>query len=159
MAFEKAKVLKAAEKFLSQGKINAAIKEYRQIVDNDLDDLTTLNILGDLQARAGHKDEAISCFLKIADHYREQDFRLKAIAMYKKIEKLKPSDPPIAKRLADLYAAQGLIAEAGKAYCEAGGSLLENSQFEESLAAYSKARDLQPHDPEALKGLVSAHVA
>jgi len=40
MAFEKAKVLKAAEKFLSQGKINAAIKEYRQIVDNDADDLT-----------------------------------------------------------------------------------------------------------------------
>jgi hypothetical protein len=41
MAFEKAKVLKAAEKFLAQGKINSAIKEYRQIVDNDADDLTT----------------------------------------------------------------------------------------------------------------------
>lgn len=47
MVFEKAKVLKAAEKFLSQGKINAAIKEYRQIVENDEDDLTTLNMLGD----------------------------------------------------------------------------------------------------------------
>ena len=32
MAFDKAKVLKAAEKFLSQGKINAAIKEYRQAI-------------------------------------------------------------------------------------------------------------------------------
>jgi hypothetical protein len=32
MAFEKAKVIKAAEKFLSQGKISAAIKEYRQIM-------------------------------------------------------------------------------------------------------------------------------
>ena len=40
MAFEKAKVLKAAEKFLSQGKINAAIKEYRQIIKHDRDDLT-----------------------------------------------------------------------------------------------------------------------
>jgi len=30
MAFDKAKVLKAAEKSLSQGKINAAIKEYRE---------------------------------------------------------------------------------------------------------------------------------
>ena len=45
MAFEKAKVIKAAEKFLSQGKINAAIKEYRQIIANDDDDLTTLNML------------------------------------------------------------------------------------------------------------------
>jgi Flp pilus assembly protein TadD len=58
MAFEKAKVLKAAEKFLSQGKINAAIKEYRQIVDHEPDDLTTLNMLGDLHARAGKKEEA-----------------------------------------------------------------------------------------------------
>ena len=65
MAFEKAKVLKNAEKFLSQGKINAAIKEYRQIVDNDADDLTTLNMLGDLYVRSGKKDEAVRCFERI----------------------------------------------------------------------------------------------
>src|SRR5688572_16592890 len=87
MPFEKAKVLKAAEKFLSQGKINPAIKEYRQITENDPDDLTALNMLGDLLARAGNKDEAVSCFTRIAEHYRDQEFRLKAIAMYKKIEK------------------------------------------------------------------------
>ena len=53
MAFEKAKVIKAAEKFLSQGKISAAIKEYRQIIKHDDSDLTTLNMLGDLwRARA-----------------------------------------------------------------------------------------------------------
>ena len=58
MAFEKAKVIKAAEKFLSQGKINAAIKEYRQIIQHDHDDLTALNMLGDLLARAGEKQES-----------------------------------------------------------------------------------------------------
>ena len=99
MAFEKAKVLKAAEKFLSQGKIPAAIKEYRQIVDNDPDDLTALNMLGDLLARAGEKEEAATCFLRIAEHYREQEFRLKAIAMYRKIEKLKPRDPASPRSL------------------------------------------------------------
>ena len=51
MAFEKAKVIKAAEKFLSQGKISAAIKEYRQIIKND--PTTTLNMLGDLLAQGG----------------------------------------------------------------------------------------------------------
>ena len=68
MAFEKAKVLKAAEKFLSQGKINAAIKEYRQIINHDPQDLTAVNMLGDLLARAGQKDEAIACFSQIAEH-------------------------------------------------------------------------------------------
>ena len=99
MAFEKAKVIKAAEKFLSQGKINAAIKEYRQIIKHDDSDLTTLNMLGDLLARAGEKEEAATCFLRIAEHYREQEFRLKAIAMYRKIEKLKPRDPANRPRI------------------------------------------------------------
>jgi tetratricopeptide (TPR) repeat protein len=72
MAFEKAKVLKAAEKFLSQGKINAAIKEYRQIIEHDGDDLTALNMLGDLLARVGENEEAVSCFSRIAEYYREQ---------------------------------------------------------------------------------------
>jgi tetratricopeptide (TPR) repeat protein len=213
MAFEKAKVLKAAEKFLSQGKINAAIKEYRQIIENDDDDLTALNMLGDLLTRAGQKEEAVSCFTRIAEHYREQEFRLKAIAMYKKIEKLKPRDPETAKRLAELYAAQGLIvdaraqyliiadaytragetrqtlkvlhkiadldpqnadarfklaegylkeglkAEALKAYTEAANRMLEKGEFDKSLAAYSKAFELRPHDREILNGLLSTHVA
>jgi tetratricopeptide (TPR) repeat protein len=213
MAFEKAKVIKAAEKFLAQGKINAAIKEYRQIIDHDDNDLTTLNMLGDLLARAGEKEEAASCFLRIAEHYREREFRLKAIAMYRKVEKLKPRDPATAKELADLYAAQGLIADArtqylvvadaytragenkqtlkvlhriadldpqntdirlklaegylkermlvdaAKAYSEAATRLFENSEFEKSLSAYSKALELRPDDMVALKGLVSAHGA
>jgi tetratricopeptide (TPR) repeat protein len=213
MAFEKAKVIKAAEKFLAQGKISAAIKEYRQIIEHDDADLTTLNMLGDLLARAGEKDEAVACFLRIAEHFREQEFRLKAIAMYRKIEKLKPRDPATAKELGALYAAQGLIADArtqylvvadaytragdnrqtlkvlhriadldphnteiriklaqgyfkegmlvdaAKAYSEAANRLFESSQFEKSLAAYSKTLELHPHDMVALKGLVSAHAA
>src|SRR6266850_7066234 len=116
MAFEKAKVIKAAEKFLSQGKITAAIKEYRQIIAHDGDDLTTLNMLGDLLARAGEKEEAASCFLRIAEHFRDQGFTLKAIAMYRKIDKLQPREPEIAMQLAELYSTQGLIADARAQY-------------------------------------------
>ncbi len=213
MAFEKAKVIKAAEKFLSQGKIPAAIKEYRQIVDNDVDDLTTLNMLGDLLARAGEKEEAVTCFARIADHYREQGFALKAIAMFRKIDKLQPRDPATASKLADLYASQGLVVDAraqylvvadaytktgdtkrslkvlhkiadldpnntevrlkvaegylkenmqpdaAKAFAEAAQRMFENGQFEKSLAAYSRARELRPNDRAVLKGLVSAHTA
>ncbi len=213
MGFLKSKVVKAAEKFLSQGKINAAIKEYRQIVENDNDDLTALNMLGDLLARAGEKDEAATCFLRIAEHYREQEFRLKAIAMYKKIEKLKPREPEIAGKLADLYSAQGLVVdartqylvvadaftragnnkealqvlhkiadldpqntqvrlklaegylnegmqpEAGKAFSDAAGRLLDKGDYEKCLDAYTKALELRPQDRLVLRGLVSVHSA
>src|SRR5918998_237923 len=116
MAFDKAKVLKAAEKFLSQGKFTAAIKEYRQIVDNDADDLTTLNMLGDLYVRSGKNEEAVSCFERIAEHYSAQEFNLKAIAMYKKIERIRTRDPIVALKLAELYAAQGLVHDARSQY-------------------------------------------
>ena len=82
MGFDKTKVIRAAEKFLSQGKIPAAIKEYEKIVEEDPEDFTTLNMVGDLYARSGDKQEAAKCFALIAEHYREQGFNLKAIAMY-----------------------------------------------------------------------------
>ena len=146
MAFEKGKVLKAAEKFLSQGKINAAIKEYRQIVDNDLDDFTALNMLGDLLTRAGEKEEAISCFSRIAEHYRDQEFRLKAIAMYKKIEKLHPGDPTTAKTLAELYAAQGLIVDARAQYLIVADAYSRAGDSKSTLKVLHKIADLDPHN-------------
>jgi tetratricopeptide (TPR) repeat protein len=148
MAFEKAKVIKAAEKFLSQGKISAAIKEYRQIMKNDPDDLTTLNMLGDLLARAGEKDEAASCFLRIAEHYRDREFRLKAIAMYKKVEKLKPRDPAIARQLGDLYAAHGLIADARAQYLVVADASTRSGHTRETLKVLHTIADLDPQNTE-----------
>jgi tetratricopeptide (TPR) repeat protein len=148
MAFEKAKVIKAAEKFLSQGKINAAIKEYRQIIKHDDSDLTTLNMLGDLLARAGEKEEAATCFLRIAEHYREQEFRLKAIAMYRKIEKLKPRDPVIAKELGDLYSAQGLIADARTQYLVVADAHTRAGRSKDTLEVLHKIADLDPQNTD-----------
>lgn len=148
MAFEKAKVIKAAEKFLSQGKINAAIKEYRQIIKHDDSDLTTLNMLGDLLARAGEKEEAATCFLRIAEHYREQEFRLKAIAMYRKIEKLKPRDPVIAKELGDLYSAQGLIADARTQYLVVADAHTRAGRSKDTLDVLHRIADLDPQNTD-----------
>ncbi len=148
MVFEKAKVLKAAEKFLSQGKINAAIKEYRQIVENDEDDLTTLNMLGDLCVREGHNEEAISCFAKIAEHYSEQEFNLKAIAMYKKIDRLQPRDPVIASKLAALYATQGLAADARAQYLIVADAYTRAGQTKQTFEVLHKVADLDPHNTE-----------
>ncbi|HKG60624.1 MAG TPA: tetratricopeptide repeat protein [Pyrinomonadaceae bacterium] len=148
MAFDKAKVLKAAEKFLSQGKFNAAIKEYRQIVDNDVDDLTTLNMLGDLYVRSNKKEEAISCFERIAEHYSAQEFNLKAIAMYKKIERLRPRDPVVALKLADLYGNQGLVHDARAQYLVVADAYTKSGDNKRALDIFHKIADLDPNNTE-----------
>jgi len=158
MAFEKAKVLKAAEKFLSQGKINSAIKEYRQIVDNDADDLTTLNMLGDLYVRAGKKDEAVSCFERIAQHYGAQEFNLKAIAMYRKIERLRTRDPIVAMKLAELYAAEGLVHDARAQYLVVVDAYTRSGDNKRTLEILHKIADLDPNNTEVRLKLADGYV-
>jgi tetratricopeptide (TPR) repeat protein len=149
MAFDKAKVVRAAEKYLAQGKIPAAIKEYRQIVENDKDDFTALNMLGDLYVRQNDKQEAAQCFIRIAEHYREEGFQSKAIAMYKKIDRLNPRSPEIATKLALLYETQGLIVDARAQYMIVAEAWLRDGQTRKALEIFRKVADLDPQNTEA----------
>lgn len=142
MAFDKTKVVRAAEKYLAQGKIPAAIKEYRAIVEHDPTDFTALNMLGDLHARAGSKEEAAKAFTRIAEHYREQGFALKSIAMYKKIDRLQPGSIEIAGKLATLYEVQGLNVDARAQYLIVADALSKANQPQKALEILRKIADL-----------------
>lgn len=148
MGFDKTKVIRAAEKFLSQGKIPAAIKEYEKIVDEEPEDFTTLNMLGDLYARVGDKQEAAKCFALIAEHYREQGFNLKAIAMYKKIDRMQPGSPEMAAKMAPLYEAQGQMVEARASYLILAESYTRGGQSQKALEILRKIADLDPNNVE-----------
>lgn len=148
MTFDKVKTLRAAEKFLEIGKIPAAIKEYCKIVEEEPDDFTTLNILGDLHVRVGNHPAAISCFRRIADHYREQEFALKAIAMFRKIDRLQPNDVEIATNLADLYAQQELIVEARSHYLVVANAYAKSGDTQAGLGILSKIADLDPQNTD-----------
>jgi tetratricopeptide (TPR) repeat protein len=148
MIFDKAKTLRAAEKYLELGKIPAAIREYTQIVTNEPDDFATINTLGDLHVRVGNQPAAISCFRRIAEHYREQDFGLKAIAVYKKIDRLQPGDTEIATSLADLYARQDLVVEARAHYLAVADAHNRSGAKQEALEILRKIADLDPQNTD-----------
>ena len=158
MAFDKVKTLRAAEKFLEIGKIAAAIKEYCQIVAVDADDFTTLNMLGDLYTRVGNTSEAVTCFRRIADHYREQGFGLKAIAMYKKIDRLQPNDIDIATHLADLYAAQDLIVEARTHYLAIVDAHNRAGAAQSALDILRRIADLDPQNTQIRTKLANGYL-
>ena len=97
MGFDKAKAIRAAEKYLASGKIPSAIQEYTRIVEYDAGDFNALNTLGDLYARIEKRSEAAACYRRVAEHYREQGFTLKAVAMYKKLTRFAPEDQQTAQ--------------------------------------------------------------
>jgi tetratricopeptide (TPR) repeat protein len=158
MAFDKAKVIRAAEKYLAQGKIPAAIKEYRQIVENDPDDFTVLNMLGDLYARQDNKQQAMQCFMRIAEHYREEGFQSKAVAMYKKIDRLNPRNAEIAGKLALLYETQGLIVDARAQYMVVAEAWMKDGQTRKALEIFRKVADLDPQNTEARVKLAQGYM-
>ena len=112
MAVQRDKVIANAEKLVAKGKIEPAIKEYERLLEDSPNDVNTLNRIGDLWVRVNRNDEAVKVFSKIADHYSKDGFFLKAIAIFKKINKLDPSKLDIYAKLADLYAKLGLAMEA-----------------------------------------------
>jgi tetratricopeptide (TPR) repeat protein len=148
MGFDKAKAISAAEKYLAQGKIPSAITEYCRIVERDPNDQSALNTLGDLYVRVNKQQDAIDCFQRVADHYREQGFTLKAIAVYKKISRLDPSLPVVAQRLAVLYEQQGHFVEAREQYLAIADTFARAGKTRESLDALRRSADLEPNNVE-----------
>ena len=68
MAVQRDKVIASAEKLVAKGKIEPAIKEYERLLDDNPNDVNTLNRIGDLWVRINRNDEAVKPFGKIADH-------------------------------------------------------------------------------------------
>src|ERR1700745_199183 len=145
MAVQRDKVIANAEKLVAKGKIDAAIKEYERLLDDNPNDVNTLNRIGDLWVRINRNDEAVKTFGKIADHYSRDGFFLKAIAIYKKINKLDPSKLDIYAKLADLYGKQGLAMEAKRQYQVLADYYLKHGDPANALAIYRKISELDPN--------------
>lgn len=159
MSFDKEKTRRTAEKNLSQGKIQAAIRDYCQIVEHDGKDFNTLNMLGDLYVRVEARSEAIVCFERIAQHYNSQGFAHKAIAMYKKILRLMPNSSDISAKIAPLYQTLGLVAEARSYYLTVAEAHQRSGNQLQALEIWSRIADLDPNDTNTRIKLAQNYLA
>jgi tetratricopeptide (TPR) repeat protein len=159
MGFDKAKSVRAAEKYLAQGKIPAAIQEYERIVGFDPADFNALNTLGDLYSRVENKSDAIACFRRVAEHYREQGFTLKAVAMYKKLTRFGGSDDKTALALASLYEQQGLMVEARQQYMIAADNFARTGDTGQALEVLRRIADLDPSNTQIRLRLAESYAA
>ena len=148
MSFDKTKAMRNAERFLSQGKIRAAINEYQRVVENDPRDFSTLNILGDLHAKNFNNQEAVGCFTQVAEHYNNQGFSHKAIAIYNKIFRIEPDSMEVSAKLAQLYHLKGSVSEARKHYTTLAEKYQSQGKKIEALTIWKQIADLDPNNTE-----------
>jgi len=153
MAFNKAKALQEAHKYVAQEKIVRAIKQYKMIAEKDPLDLILLNVIGDLYVHEGNTTEALKYFYKLAEAYSREGYNVKAIAIYKKISKIDRDKADPLLRLAELQLAQGLSREAREQYRTAFQFFERTGRKEKSLEMLRKLCQLTPKSPDAHLGL------
>jgi tetratricopeptide (TPR) repeat protein len=133
MAFNRARAQQEAERSLAQGRVAEAAQRYVDLVENDPSDLALINLAGDLCVRARNIPEALRLFRRLAESYVHEGYVLRAIAIYKKILKLEPSNVDAMLRLAGLYRLQGLGREAHDLYAQALAVCQERKLQEKAL--------------------------
>src|SRR3984957_2170521 len=147
MAFNKNKALDNALKFLNQGKIPQAIGEYQHILRVDPKDQATLMTVGDLYARQGDMTQAIEYFERLAQVYLNDGFNSKAIAIYKKIAKLAPTELAPLERLADLYVQQGVLSEARPLFLQIAEAHLKANHAPKAVDVLNRLLEVEPENP------------
>ena len=140
------KVKQDAEKEERAGRVDKAILLYRQLVDDNPRDWNTIKKIGDLYVRLNKNKEASGEYAKVAEFYSRDGFLLKAIAVWKQINKLDPSILEPYVNLADLYAKQGLMVEAKGQYQIVVDEYIKRGRVREAGDALKKMADIDPSD-------------
>ena len=95
----KEKLLASAQKSIIKGQTTRAIKDYQKIVALDPKDMRCRQKLADLCSKAKRPADAIESYEIVARNFAERGFYLKAIAVYKQMQRLDSSQVEIYQKL------------------------------------------------------------
>ncbi len=151
------RIIQSAEKHLSRGRLDQALKDYLRLLEESPSDSFALNKAGDLCVRMGRPADGIVHFSRIAETFSADGFFLKAIAIYKKINKIDPTRLDIYERLAELYSRQGLTQDARSHYQTLAEQSLKRNDLPGAIGAYGKLAALEPTDLKVQSRLADLH--
>lgn len=113
---KKDKQIEEAQKFVMRGQFDKAAKVYEQILAAEPAAISQRQKLAELLIKCGRSDDARKEFETIGKHFAKNGFYLKAIAVYKQLQKLFPTDISLSLILAELNEKHGLIANSLSEY-------------------------------------------
>ena len=142
MATNKDKLLESAQKNLKKKQIGKAIKDYAKIVELDPVDIRSRQKLAELYVRTSKNTEAYEQYEAVAKYFSSNGFYLKAIAIYKQMQRLDPGQIAIFSRLAELNEKQGLLGNALSEYRNLVDYYGRNGMIADEIKTLEKMRDL-----------------
>jgi len=142
LAANKDKLLESAQKSLKKKQIARAIKDFTKVVEIDPADVRSRQKLAELLVRSGRNAEAYEHFEAVAKYFSSNGFYLKAIAIYKQMQRLDPSELSLFSRLAELNEKQGLVGNALAEYRNLVNHYEKNGMVADVIRILEKMRDL-----------------
>jgi pilus assembly protein FimV len=123
-----------------------AIELLKQIVQENPRDWNTVNRIGDLYAKLNKLKEANEQYIKVARYFADDGFYLKSIAVWKKVLRNDPSLVDGQVALGDLYARQGLVAEAKQTYMGVIDEYVKRNKIREAGEVLKRLAEVDPSD-------------
>lgn len=143
---KKDKFIEEAQRLVLRGQLDKAAKIYAQVVALEPSAINFRQKLAELLIKTGHSDDARVEFEVIGKHYAAHGFNLKAIAVYKQLQKLFPQDIAITMTLAGLNERHGLMGNALAEYKQVFDYYEKASNAEESLKILARMQDIDPNN-------------
>ncbi len=149
MAIDRSTVLHSAQLFASRGQFDAAINEWKKLSADSPGDGSIFNSIGELHLKRHATTDAVAAFVQAANAFRAEGATLKAIATFKKVLKLDPSQYDVFRHLGDLNAERGLLSSAIQDYLTLGKHYLKTGKSKAALEIYKKIVKQDPSNLDA----------
>lgn len=128
------------------GRLDKAIEALKQVVQENPRDWNTVNRIGDLHAKLNNVKAANEQYVKVARYFAEDGFYLKAIAVWKKVLRNDASLLDGHISLGDLYAKQGLTAEAKQTFALVYDEYVKRNKLRDAGEVLRRMADVDPSD-------------
>lgn len=141
---KKDKLLEEAQKLVQRGQFDKAATCYEQILAQEPAAINLRQKLAELLIKSGRSDDARTELEIIGKNFTKNGFYLKAIAVYKQLQKLFPTDISLSLTLAELNEKHGLIANALSEYKSVYDYYEKAGNTPEALTILDRMQNVDP---------------
>ncbi|MEQ1762457.1 MAG: tetratricopeptide repeat protein [Pyrinomonadaceae bacterium] len=146
---------KVAEHYSKQGFSQKAIAVYNKINKIQPNSVQVSEKLAELYKTKGSVTEAKSHYVVLAENYQAKGRMVEALAMWKQIALLDPTNTEVYLTIADSYLKEGQTEEAADAFADAGDRFMSRGLIGDAEAAYVAGLEKIDVHQSCIDGLVN----
>ena len=142
-------IRKLAHEYVQNGELDKALTEYGKLLKKDGVDPNIFNLMGDVYYKKGDVEKAFKQYGEAVRKYRDENLYSNAIAVCRKMLRLKPDYIGATELLGELYLEQNFSGEAAGYFLEYAGKLAERGEMQKAAEQLRRILQSDPANSKA----------